>query len=371
MMALGPVTPSGAESVERPKQDTNAEARIGEVLMGRWALDALLGVGGMGKVYAATHRNGKRVAIKIMHEHLCKDGDLAARFVREGYVANRIVHPRAVSILDDGKTSDGVPFLVMDLLQGESVGERMRREGSLPQDLSLQWLDQILEVLAIAHQQGIVHRDIKPDNVFITREGEAHVLDFGLAKVREETTDVLRTLHGIPIGTLGFMPPEQALGQVTKIKPSSDVWSVAATVVTMLTGKRVHERTSKVDEVFLAMTSPVENLAERISDPALVPLLERALTFSQELRFTDAAAFRTALRHACPALGQDLARVVSPLLALRSPSIKVPAIATERTLPLNVSPVAIERDTPGGRWITVMLVLVALVVLAILYAILT
>src|SRR5262245_6510777 len=162
-----------------------ARARIGAVLRGKWRIDRLLGVGGMAAVYAGTHRNGKRGAIKMLHLELSTDGDARTRFLREGYLANRVAHPGAVSVLDDDTAEDGSAFLVMELLEGKSVAEivEARQGRRLGVSETLRILDQLLDVLIAAHEKGIVHRDLKPENMFLTNDGQLKVLDFGIARV--------------------------------------------------------------------------------------------------------------------------------------------------------------------------------------------
>ena len=143
-----------------------AQARVGRTLRDKWHLDRLLGVGGMAAVYAATHRNGKRVAVKMLHAELSAEPQIRERFMREGYVANKVGHAGAVSVSDDDVTEDGACFLVMDLLEGESLEARRERAGGHRDVVDvLSIVDQALETLAAAHAQGIVHRDLKPDNL--------------------------------------------------------------------------------------------------------------------------------------------------------------------------------------------------------------
>ena len=121
-------------------------------------------------MYAATHRNGARVALKILHAQLAEDPSLCERFKREGYFANSIGHPGIVRAIDDDVTEDGCPFLVMELLEGETLEERRRRKGGkLPLSWVLPVADSLLEILAAAHAREVVHRDLKPDNVFVTK----------------------------------------------------------------------------------------------------------------------------------------------------------------------------------------------------------
>src|SRR5208282_3560858 len=160
-----------------------AQVRVGQVLKEKWRLDGLLGVGGMAAVYAATHRNGSRVAIKLLHPELSTHHEVRTRFLREGYVANAVGHEGAVRITDDDVAEDGSAFLVMELLDGETLEDRrIRSGGQLNEDEVLSVADQLLDVLIAAHAKGVIHRDLKPDNVFITRTGQVKLLDYGIAR---------------------------------------------------------------------------------------------------------------------------------------------------------------------------------------------
>src|SRR5215472_13077965 len=164
-----------------PDVAARAQARIGTTLKGKWRIDAHLGTGGMASVFAATHRNGNRVAIKMLHLDLSMNMEVRRRFLREGYAANAVGHPGSVRVHDDDIAEEGEVFLVMDLLEGETLEARARRFGNvLPLGEVLRAAHTVLDVLAAAHERGIVHRDIKPDNVFLTQAGSIHVLDFGI-----------------------------------------------------------------------------------------------------------------------------------------------------------------------------------------------
>jgi len=146
--------------------DAAFEARVGTVLRGKWTLERLLGVGGMAAVYAARHKIGRLDAIKILHPEVARSGDARARFEQEAHAVNRLRHPGAVEIRDLETTEDGAPFIVMELLDGEPLSEIAKRSGGLGADQVLRYADALLDVLAAAHAQGIIHRDIKPDNLF-------------------------------------------------------------------------------------------------------------------------------------------------------------------------------------------------------------
>ncbi len=160
-----------------------AQARVGSTLHGKYRIDSVLGIGGMGVVYAATHRNTKRFAVKMLHAELSHNADIRTRFLREGYAANSVGHPGTVSVLDDDVAEDGAAFLVMELLDGAGVEDLCEKyRGRLPVRASVVIVEQLLDVLASAHVRGIVHRDIKPANIFLTRDGTLKVLDFGMRR---------------------------------------------------------------------------------------------------------------------------------------------------------------------------------------------
>jgi eukaryotic-like serine/threonine-protein kinase len=274
-----------------------AQKRVGTTLAGRWKIERLIGIGGMAQVFAATHRNGRAVAVKIMRAELAVEAAFVERFLREGYVANKIEHPGAVAILDDDVTPDGVPFLVMELLTGCTLQERLR-QGPLPVGEALQIADEVLDVLARAHDRGIVHRDIKPDNLFLTTDGHVKVLDFGIARLREQAAHKAHTRSGITMGTLGFMPPEQARGTADAVDGRSDAWALGATIYTLVTGKVVHDGPSGDESLLMAMTKPVPKtkvLAPALPD-AVAALLDKALAFERRERFQDCREMQAAIR---------------------------------------------------------------------------
>ncbi|RLB55102.1 MAG: hypothetical protein DRI90_19705, partial [Deltaproteobacteria bacterium] len=186
------LSPPGGEPASESPYD-KAVARVGSQVRTTWRLDELLGLGGMAAVFAATHRNGSQAALKIMHLELAGDPDLRERFLREGYVAKKVDHPGCVRILDDDVTEQGEPFLIIELLEGQTLEELWRgRNDQLTVEQVLPIATRVLETLEAFHAQRIVHRDIKPSNIFITDDGEVKVLDFGVAQVREPGRDVTR-----------------------------------------------------------------------------------------------------------------------------------------------------------------------------------
>ncbi|MBI5535666.1 MAG: protein kinase [Deltaproteobacteria bacterium] len=279
------------------------------MLRKKWHLDELLGIGGMAAVYAATHRNGRRGAVKILHPELSIDVELRNRFLREGLAANKVKHPGAVEVVDDDTTDDGAVFLVMELLEGERIDVRWEREGgAVPPAAVLLLADAVLDVLRVAHAQGVIHRDIKPENIFLTRSGDVKLLDFGIARLRELSKGSLATRAGSTLGTPSFMAPEQALGRVEQVDAQTDLWSVGATMFTLLTGQLVHAGTNTVNELLVAAAT-LHARSIGIVDPRLPPqvvqVVDRALEFEKADRWPDAEAMQLAVRDAYAALYGD------------------------------------------------------------------
>jgi len=307
-------------------QLARARGLVGETLNEKWHLDELLGAGGMAAVYRATHRNGKQAAIKLLHPELSLDASLRKRFLREGYVANAVDHAGAVQVLDDGVTDEGTLYLVMELLEGMSLHtrwEKMNRRFSPRETLSV--AHSVLGILVAAHAKGIVHRDIKPDNIFLTKDRRIKLLDFGLARLREKDPakvaagNALRrgrldtptkTGKGELLGTPSFMAPEQALAQTENIDARTDVWAVGATMFTLLTGRAVHEASTPREQLILAATKPAPSLLdvnENLPD-AVRGVVDRALAFNKVARWPDAKTMLQAVAEAYATVSADRAR---------------------------------------------------------------
>jgi serine/threonine-protein kinase len=279
--------------------------RVGITLKEKWTLDALLGVGGMAAVYAATHRNGMRVAVKMLHPELSLNGEVRTRFLREGYVANRVEHPGAVIVLDDESAEDGSVFLVMELLEGETLAHRFERKArSLAAPQILLIADQVLDVLASAHEKQIVHRDIKPDNIFLTKTGTVKLLDFGIARLRELSTQSSATRSGSTMGTPAYMAPEQARARWDEVDARTDLWAVGATMFKLLSGRVVHVAETLNEQLLAAMTVPAPPIATLVPTAAipLVEIVDKALAFDRENRWQDARQMQEAVRGAYRAI---------------------------------------------------------------------
>jgi serine/threonine-protein kinase len=286
-----------AASLKTP-QLVRAEARVGVVLRDKWHLDVLLGFGGMAAVYAATHRNGSRAAVKVLHPEFSADEVLRQRFLWEGYAANAVGHPGVVRVLDDDASEDGSLFLVTELLDGETLEERRQRMGGClsQQEVMIATYD-VLDVLATAHAQGIVHRDLKPENVFVTRAGQVKVLDFGIARLRELSSSSGLTQSGMAIGTPAYMAPEHARGLSNDVDERSDLWSCGAMMFHLLSGTDVHEGRTANEKLVSAITRPAPRLSTLVQDisPSLANVVDTALAFSKERRWPNASLMQAAL----------------------------------------------------------------------------
>jgi len=259
------------------QQEMEAQRLVGTILNGKWALDGLIGMGGMASVYAATHRNGRRAAIKLLNAEFSRAPEVRDRFLREGYVANRIGHPGVVSILDDDTTESGQVYLVMELLEGESFLARIQARSLTPAQVVFVG-QQVLEPLAVAHRRGIIHRDIKPGNIFVCTDGRVKILDFGLARVLEGS-DLEPTRDGLVLGTVPYLSPEQARARRDAIDWRSDLYGVGAMLFYALSGRYVHDGKSQFDMLLAVTKTPARSLATVFpAAPAkVVELVDRAL----------------------------------------------------------------------------------------------
>jgi serine/threonine-protein kinase len=262
----------------------------------------------MATVYAATHRNGKDVALKLLHPEIALVPDVRSRFLREGYLANKVRHAGAVSVLDDDVTEDGEAFLVMELLSGVTVQEMWeQRGGRLHAGPVAAIVLQVLDVVAAAHAQGIIHRDLKPANLFVTHDGEVKVLDFGIARMRAVTPASWTTNFGTVLGTPAFMAPEQAMGRAKEVDETTDLWATASVAFALLVGDVVHPAETNQETLVYAATRHARSILPFAPDtpPLVAAVFDRALLFDRAARWGSAVAMREALvRAASEAFGE-------------------------------------------------------------------
>jgi eukaryotic-like serine/threonine-protein kinase len=275
-----------------------AKARVGHAIRGKWRLDALLGAGGTAAVYAATHRNRSRVAIKMLHPELSAQPSVRGSFLREGYAANGVPHDGVVHVIDDDVAEDGAAFIVMELLEGQTLRDRLDQStGPLAMDEACKITDKVLDILAAAHAQGIQHRDVTPKNVFIMRDGRIKLIDFGSAFIAELSQQSGGTLNVTPMGTPPYMSPELARGRFADVDPRTDVFSAGALLYTMLTGKAPRHAETVNEELLAAMTEPLPSIATARAElpKCIVELVDRAVSFEKTDRWPGARAMQDAL----------------------------------------------------------------------------
>ena len=283
---------------------------IGTVLDGTYRLTRLLGQGAMGTVYEGHHTGaGKRVAVKVMHRELLAYPELAARFRREAKVTSELRHPNVVRVFGFGVAPAGQPYLVMELLDGEDLQTRLERVGALPLEAVVQIVNQVASALSETHAAGVVHRDLKTDNVFLVRAPDdavfAKVVDFGLSKVLKTSATKLTVARAV-FGTPEFMAPEQAEGRQDAIDHRSDQWSLAclawfaSTACLPFTGPDVN---AILNQVISAVPTPVSPGAPRIS-AEVDQVLRRALSRHRADRFPTIRAFARAFEAAASGVGR-------------------------------------------------------------------
>ncbi len=243
-----------------PDWDPHADPLLGTVVDERYEIASVIGEGGMGVVYAARHRTlGKRFALKALRKDLATDREIAARFMQEARTAASVSHPGLVEITDFGKLATGQPFFVMELLEGQSLAQLIRRGGPIPAARAVEIVRQIADALGAAHDRSIVHRDLKPDNIHISpgaaRRDHVTIVDFGLAKVIGASR---LTRAGMVFGTPHYMSPEQAQGDPTDHR--ADIYALGVVMYEMFTGRVPFEADSYMGvltkHMYMAPTPP-------------------------------------------------------------------------------------------------------------------
>jgi serine/threonine-protein kinase len=274
--------------------------RLGSVVGEKWRIEKALGSGGVASVYAAVNlNNGFRVAIKILSDEHSKDEETRKRFLREGYYANKVDHEGIASVMDDGVTEDGALYLIMELLEGSTLHDlRLASPGNkVPFDDAMDIALGVADILAAAHDAGLVHRDVKPQNIFVTKANRIKLLDFGLAGKRQLSDDATRT--GAGIGTPQYMAPEQISGE-GRIDARVDVFALAATTYRILSGEFPFEAKTLADYLVAALRTtprPLDALVPEVS-PAVASVIARGLASNPDERLADARAFAAALNKA-------------------------------------------------------------------------
>jgi serine/threonine protein kinase len=273
----------------------------GAVLSGRYRLTRKLGEGGMGEVYeAAPVHGGPPVALKVLRGEYFADMQVRSRFIDEAQTCMRLVHPNIVRVIECAQTDDGLPYLVMDLLEGVPLGAYMRGGARVPVAQAVPILQAILAGLAMAHANGVVHRDLKPDNVFLTRDPGGRfvvkVLDFGIAKVMDVAGGMGNRTHtGMLLGTPAYMSPEQARN-ARDVDQRADLWSAGVLFYEMIAGQVAFPAPTEFARLAALLTvepQPIEQVDRSLAP--LGPFLRRAMQKDRDQRFSSAVDMSRAL----------------------------------------------------------------------------
>lgn len=284
-----------AESMPREGDDE----LVGKTLGQTYTIIRVLGEGGMGRVYEATHKriSGKRFAIKMLHPEYARQPDVISRFQREAEAAASIRSPYVVDVYDVDRTADGRPFIVGEFLDGQEFATYLEQAGKLPVGPAVRIVRQICKALEAAHQKGVVHRDMKPENVFLTGDLAhpiAKVIDFGISKTGDAPGTAL-TKTGMIMGTPSYMAPEQARGE--RVDHRADIYAVGAILYCALTGKRPFDRgdpTATLTAVLTEDPPRPRSIEPSIPDPIEL-VIQRAMAKTPSDRFQTMADLDAAL----------------------------------------------------------------------------
>ncbi len=279
------------------------EELTGRTLLGKYRIESLLGEGGMGSVWRAEHvRTGRKVAIKVLAEQFLANTGVVQRFGREARAASAIDHPGIVEVLDLDQTEDGSPFLVMELLPGYSLGARIAAKGKLPIDETLGIMEQLLDALQAAHDHGVVHRDLKPDNVFVVPRkrgvNTVKILDFGISQKADERVQQL-TVAGTVLGTPHYMAPEQAMGDID-VDARADIYAAGVLMYECLVGDVPFDATNYNALIHVILNDAPASPRQRGADVGLEVerVLLRCLSKEKTARPDTARALSRLLREA-------------------------------------------------------------------------
>ncbi len=283
------------------KDISPAQAQVGKIVGGKYELIKLLGEGGMGAVYEARHVEiRQKVAVKLLHFQLARDHEIRQRFFREAMAAGEIGHENIIQMHDIGRDVTGAVYLVMEILKGESLAERVIRDGAMPVDRAVDIMLQVLDALDASHRKGIVHRDMKPENIFLCRLGGrddfVKILDFGIAKVKDPADGESLTRTGTMMGTSHYMAPEQIAGD-READHRIDIYACGVILYQMLVGHVPFDATSVHGVIYKIMNEqPPPLSAQRDGLPAgIEDIIRRAMARDREHRFQAAADLAYAL----------------------------------------------------------------------------
>ena len=323
---------------EESEQRSSLDRLVGNVVAEKYRIDRLIGRGGMGAVFQATNLTiGKRVALKFLDRDATRDRDAFERFQREALAASVVESAHIVQLFDSGTAEDGRPFLVMELLAGEDLRSRLKREQKLPVGLAIGILKQILRALVRAHAAGIVHRDLKPDNVFLCERDDGalfvKIVDFGISKLTATSTLDTLTRRGTVLGTAYYMSPEQAQA-FPDVDGRTDLFSAGAILFECLSGRPPHTGPTYESVLVAICTKDAPDLRELEPEvpEELARIVGRALSREREQRFQRAEELLAALTTFLPTPLDQVDSSARPRNSLEAVAPDAPALSsTSRT----------------------------------------
>ena len=341
---------------------------IGQVIAGRYQLERRIAIGGFGSIYRGVQLDVDRdVALKIMHRELAADANLVARFRREGEVLTQLRDPHTVATYELGTTAEGLPFIAMELLDGEPLLRLFHLHGRMPWRRVLAVVRQMCSALGEAHARGIIHRDLKPANIFVTHDGRAKVLDFGIAKIMasSDMPDPQElTVMGTAVGTVEYMAPEQLMGG--RADGRTDIYTVGVLAYEMITGRRPFNAAG-LDLLTMQLTEAPPPPSTLAPVPAEVDrVLLTCLAHDSEERFADVGQLAHALDAALaahPVVELPVERPAAPLPTERPVVRAHDRLATER-----IARIAIPRAPRGLLAVAIILLLAGIGLFASYFA---
>ena len=294
----------------------------GNLIDGRYQLMRQMDAGGMATIYEAIDtRLDRRVAVKIMHAHLAQDEQFVERFIREAKAAAALSHPNIVAVQDQGWNQSGIPavFIVMELVDGHTLREYLNERGSIPIADGIKFLLPVLSALGAAHKLGIVHRDVKPENILVSKEGRIKITDFGLAK-GALIGSTMTAESSVILGSVSYLSPEQVSRGIADAR--SDVYSAAITAFEIFTGKKPFEGDEPIQIAFMHVNSRVPRMSTLIPDvpQALDDLIYAATSVDPDERPRDCQVFHSqllaishALNPSAPQMSLELDIPIAPM----------------------------------------------------------
>jgi serine/threonine protein kinase len=262
--------------------------------VGPYRIDGVLGVGGMGRVYRATAPGGETIALKLVKADLARDTVFRKRFDREARIAQRVLHPNLVPVLDTGE-ENGIPYLTQRFIQGGSLADQIEKQGQLPIETALRGITEVAGALDALHANDLIHRDVKPANILVDEQGVSYITDFGLAK---DTQGSLLTRPGQAVGSLDYMAPEQIRGE--EVTAATDVYALGCVMCECLSGAPPFADRQGMRVLWAHLQDePPDPVAKRTdAPPALGPAVLTALAKDPGERPPTATAYAQAIREA-------------------------------------------------------------------------